>query len=137
MESKLVTRVFVNGTFDLIHPAHLELLNYAKQHGSYLVVAIDSDSCVKRLKGQNRPVNCQQSRKLLLENLKAVDEVLIFENHQELSNIIQNYQPDVMIVGSDYRDKKVIGAEHARKLIFFERDPRYSSTKIIENITSR
>jgi rfaE bifunctional protein nucleotidyltransferase chain/domain len=132
-----MNKIFVNGTFDLIHPAHLDMIIYSKSLGDYLLVAIDSDSRVRQLKGENRPVNSEFSRKYLMENLKSVDEVKIFNSEEDLINIIKEYSPDIMIVGSDYRNKKVIGCEYARELRFFERNPRHSSTKIIESIRCR
>ena len=130
-------KIFLNGTFDLVHTGHLKLINYAKSLGDYLYVAIDSDERVKEKKGKDRPINKLSDRKFLLENLKSVDEVLSFSTDFELSNIVKNLNPDIMIVGSDYRNKKVIGSEYAKSLIFFERIPEYASTKIIQSIINR
>jgi rfaE bifunctional protein nucleotidyltransferase chain/domain len=127
-------RVFVNGTFDLLHPGHISLLNSAKSYGNILLVAIDSDERVKQLKGSSRPINNQEARKTILENLKPVDSVKIFSNEEELAEIIKRFSPDIMMVGSDYRDKRVVGREYAKKLVFFERDPRFSSTYIIDKV---
>lgn len=129
--------VFVNGTFDILHPGHMALFEYAKSQGDYLLVAIDADSRVKEFKGPSRPVNKQEVRQRMLECLKFVDKVLTFNSDETLTNIVKEYAPDLMIVGSDYRNKRVIGSEHAKELFFFERDKRYSSTKIIETIDSR
>jgi rfaE bifunctional protein nucleotidyltransferase chain/domain len=130
-------KVFVNGTFDILHPGHIELLNTARGYGDYLLVAIDSDRRVSELKGASRPVNPQDTRRIILANLKAVDEVKLFDTDRELINIIRSYAPDIMIVGSDYRDKRVIGSEYAGKLIFFERIDEYSTTNTIQNIGNR
>jgi D-beta-D-heptose 7-phosphate kinase/D-beta-D-heptose 1-phosphate adenosyltransferase len=127
-------KVFVNGTFDLLHPGHISLLNSAKAYGDILLVAIDSDDRVKQLKGSGRPINNQEARKTILENLKPVDSVKIFSSEEELVKIIKRFSPDVMIVGSDYKDKRVIGSEYAKKLVFFKRDPRFSSTYIIDKV---
>jgi rfaE bifunctional protein nucleotidyltransferase chain/domain len=127
-------KVFVNGTFDLLHPGHIDLLNTAKSYGNVLLVAIDSDSRVKELKGSKRPINDQEVRKTVLENLKPVDSVKIFSNEEELVDIVKRFSPDVMMVGSDYRDKRVVGSEYAKKLVFFERDVRFSSTYIIDKV---
>jgi D-beta-D-heptose 7-phosphate kinase/D-beta-D-heptose 1-phosphate adenosyltransferase len=129
--------VFVNGTFDILHPGHMALLEYAKSQGDYLLVAIDADSRVKQFKGETRPINNQNTRKRMLECLKFVDEVKIFDSDESLTNTVKEYAPDLMIVGSDYRHKRVIGSEHAKELFFFERDEEYSSTKVIETINSR
>ena len=130
-------KVFVNGCFDIIHRLHIELLNFAKSHGEVLYVSIDSDERVKQLKGPTRPINSQEDRKFLLENLKAVDRVLIFNTDEELTNLVKIIQPDIMIVGSDYKNKRVIGSEHAKELKFFDRIDGYSSTQIIQSIINR
>lgn len=130
-------KIFVNGTFDILHPGHMALFEYAKSQGDYLLVAIDADSRVKQFKGDSRPINNQETRKRMLECVKFIDEVSIFDSDESLTNTVKNYAPDLMIVGSDYQNKRVIGSEHAKKLFFFERDERYSSTKVIETIDSR
>lgn len=130
-------KVFVNGTFDLIHMGHLELLNFAKAQGDYLLVALDDDNRVRKLKGPNRPINNLKTRLAIMENFRAVDRVIFFGSNHDLINIIKNYTPDIMIVGSDYRDKPVIGCEYAKELVFFDRIPEYSSTKTIQNIANR
>jgi len=129
--------VFVNGTFDILHTGHLELLNYAKNLGDRLFVAIDSDERVRLLKGECRPINTAWDRRKMLLNLKAVDEVEIFRSDNELEMLIKQIKPDIMIVGSDWQHKKVIGSQFAKKLEFFERINEYSSTKTIENIINR
>jgi D-beta-D-heptose 7-phosphate kinase/D-beta-D-heptose 1-phosphate adenosyltransferase len=126
-------KIFVNGTFDLLHIGHIELLNYAKSLGSTLLVAIDSDARVHEKKGVTRPINKENTRKLILENLKAVDYVRIFSSDEELVVIIKEYSPDIMIVGSDWRGKNVIGSEYAKELIFYERTNGESTTKTLQN----
>jgi rfaE bifunctional protein nucleotidyltransferase chain/domain len=128
------TKVFVNGCFDILHPAHIKLLNFAKSSGEVLSVGIDSDERVKQLKGSTRPIHNQEERKFILENLKAVNQVFIFHTEEELISLVKFIQPDIMIVGSDYQNKRVIGSEHAKKLIFFERIPNYSTTNIINQL---
>lgn len=130
-------KVFVNGTFDILHMGHLDLLNYAKSLGTYLVVAIDSDNRVTEKKGSDRPFNKIDNRVALLSNLKAVDKVLVFNTDIELESIIEQYKPDVMIVGSDWKNKKVIGSEYAKELVFFDRVIDESTTKTIENYINR
>jgi rfaE bifunctional protein nucleotidyltransferase chain/domain len=127
-------KVVVNGTFDVIHPGHLALLNYAKSLGDFLIVAIDSDSRVSELKGPQRPINSQHERKLLLENLRAVDEVRIFETSEQLVDIIK--QCAIMVKGSDYKGKSVLGEAHCQ-VIYFERINEYSSTAKIQHIVNR
>ena len=130
-------KVFVNGTFDILHPGHIDLLYLASTYGDEFVVAIDSDRRVKEKKGDMRPINNEDTRSKIIFHIKGVDKVFIFDSDDELRDIIREYEPDVMMVGSDYRDKEVIGSEYAKQLVFFERDTRYSSTKVIEGIISR
>lgn len=130
-------RVIVNGTFDILHRGHLEMLKFAKSQGSYLLVAIDSDHLVKELKGQSRPINNQEDRKLALESLRFVDAVWIFDSQEELTHICKMYKPDVMVKGSDYYGKPVTGAEYCNYIKFFPVVQNYSTSKIIENINNR
>lgn len=132
-----MTKVFVNGTFDLLHKGHLELLNFAKSHGDYLMVAIDTDDRVKKKKGSSRPIYNQEERKFFLNMLKPVDYVEMFSSDEELEELIKNYNPDIMIVGSDWKNKSVIGSYHSSKLIFFDRIDEYSTTKTIQSIINR
>lgn len=127
--------VLVNGTFDIIHSGHLALLNYAKTLSDYLIVAIDTDSRVKKLKGSTRPINSQIERKLLLENLKAVDEVVVFDSDQELIELVK--QCDIMVKGSDYIGKPIVGEDVCKKIIFFDRLNGYSTTEKIHSIINR
>ena len=80
-------KIIVNGTFDILHRGHIEMLNFARSQGTYLLVAIDSDKLVRELKGSSRPINNQEDRKFALDNLKCVDAVWIFEDQQELEHI--------------------------------------------------
>lgn len=126
--------IFVNGTFDVLHPGHVRLLSYAKSLGTRLFVAIDSDLRVKQLKGSHRPINDQAIRKEMLLALKSVDEVEVFDSDEELKMWINQIRPYIMVVGSDYRNKHVIGSELAKNLVFYERIPEYSSTSVIRQI---
>lgn len=132
-----MTRVVVNGTFDILHRGHIELLNYAKSLGTHLLVCIDSDALVSYKKGAARPIHNQWERQLLLMNLKAVDNVLIFNSDAELEEHLANYKPHVMVKGSDYRDKPIVGQEYCPKIDFFERLDEYSTTKTIQHIIDR
>ena len=129
-------KIFVNGTFDILHRGHLELLNYAKSLGDYLLVGIDTDDRVKEKKGYLRPINTQEDRKFFLENLKSVDRVDIFSSDKSLENMIKIYKPDIMIVGSDWRYKSVIGSYYSTELKFFDRVGDYSTTSTITKIRS-
>jgi len=129
--------VFVNGTFDILHLGHLALLNYAKNLGDKLFVAIDSDERIKQLKGPTRPIYDAFQRKTMLLNLKAVDEVEIFNSDEELEMWIKQINPSIMVVGSDWQNKTVIGSQFVKRLEFFERINAYSSTKTIQDIINR
>jgi rfaE bifunctional protein nucleotidyltransferase chain/domain len=133
----IARRVIVNGTFDILHRGHIEMLNFAKSQGSYLLVAIDSDKLVKELKGETRPVNNQEDRKFVLDNLKCVDAVWIFDDQAELEHICKIYRPDIMVKGSDYRGKPITGSSYCNIIKFYELVPNYSTSKIIENINNR
>ena len=128
-------KVFVNGTFDIIHEGHLQLLNYAKSLGDHLTVGIDTDDRVRSLKGQNRPVNNQQERYSLLINLKSVDEVQLFRSDEELVDLIRSC--DIMVIGSDYKGKPIVGESVCKNILFFEKVNGYSTTQKIQNIIGR
>jgi D-beta-D-heptose 7-phosphate kinase/D-beta-D-heptose 1-phosphate adenosyltransferase len=130
-------KIFVNGTFDILHLGHLQLLNFAKSYGDYLIVAIDTDERVKEKKGQFRPIHNQDERRFFLRMLKPVDQVELFSTDEELENLIKGFNPDIMIVGSDYKNKTVIGSEYAKQLKFFDRIHGYSTTKTIQSIIDR
>ena len=123
-------KVWVNGTFDVLHVGHIRLLEYASQFGT-LRVGIDTDKRVKELKGEERPFNNQEDRKKMLESIKFVGEVVYFDSREELIQCVKDYSPDIMVVGNDYQGETVFGSEHAKQLIFFEKIPKYSSTKIL------
>jgi rfaE bifunctional protein nucleotidyltransferase chain/domain len=128
-------RVFVNGTFDILHPGHIALLNFAKSLGGHLTVAIDSDGRVRSLKGSTRPINTQNERKYMLQNIKAVDSVVIFENDYQLTELISAC--DVMVKGSDYKGKRIVGESVCPEIVFFDIDNDYSTTKKIQSIIDR
>ena len=133
----MVKSVFVNGTFDILHLGHLALLNYARSLGDKLFVAIDSDERVKQLKGPTRPIYDLFQRKTMLLNLKAVDEVEVFSSDEELEMWVKQIKPAIMVIGSDWRNKTIIGSQYAEQLKFFERIDDYSSTKTISYIINR
>jgi rfaE bifunctional protein nucleotidyltransferase chain/domain len=129
--------VMVNGTFDILHRGHIELLNFAKSQGDRLLVAIDTDRRVKELKGSGRPVNNQQDRKFHLENLKAVDGVMFFDTKEELIEIMKGWSPDVYVKGSDWKNGEGTAEQYSKEVIYYDRVGDYSTTNIIKNIINR
>ena len=129
--------VFTNGCFDLLHIGHIELLKYAKSLGDHLVVAINSDKSVKKLKGSSRPINDQLTRKILLECIKYVDEVIIFDEDTPLQ-LIKDIQPNIIVKGGDYKKEDVVGYEFEKmgllKVKLFNYIPNVSTTSIVERI---
>lgn len=130
-------RIVVNGTFDVLHPGHIHLLNYARSLGDFLYVLIDSDSRVRELKGPTRPVFDQNTRKLFLENLRAVDRVDIFNSREELVILLQEYRAHIMVKGSDYAGKSIIGLANCEQVVYFDRIQQYSTTDIIRRIQNQ
>jgi D-beta-D-heptose 7-phosphate kinase/D-beta-D-heptose 1-phosphate adenosyltransferase len=126
-------KVWVNGTFDIVHLGHIRLLEFAKQQGDFLCVGIDSDSRVKQLKGPDRPLNNENARMEFISSIKYVDKVVLFSSDEELTEHIRNFNPDFFVIGSDYRDRRIIGAEYAGQILFFEKVEGYSSTDIINH----
>ena len=133
-----MTTVMVNGTFDVLHPGHIALLNTARSYGDYLIVAIDTDRRVKELKGEKRPVNNQNDRRIMLSNLKAVDIVEFFDSKEELIELMKQYKPDVYVKGSDWKkDKPSTAEQYCKQVIYYDRVGNYSTTNTIQNIIDR
>lgn len=132
-----IKKIIVNGTFDIVHRGHIEMLNYARSLGDYLLVCIDSDRQVRELKGPNRPINNELDRRFYLENLRVVDEVKIFDTQEELESICQEYAAHIMVKGSDYQGRPITGSQYCERIEFYNLVPNYSTSKIIENINNR
>ena len=130
-------KVFINGCFDILHVGHIRLFEFAKIYGEKLIVAIDSDKRVSKLKGPSRPINSQECRKEMLLAIKHIDNVCIFDSENDLIDLVFNINPDIMIVGEEYKNKNVIGSEYAKKLIYFNKVNGYSTTSTIQNLTDR
>ncbi len=105
--------VFTNGCFDIIHAGHVDYLEKAKKLGDILVVGLNSDNSVKRLKGPERPINTQEHRKRVLEALKPVDLVIIFEEDTP-ERLIKEIKPDVLVKGGDWKIENIVGADFVR-----------------------
>lgn len=124
--------VWTNGCFDILHPGHVSLLNFAKSQGDLLIVGLDSDLKIAKDKKNGRPINSLCDRKYMLENLKAVDAVVSYGSRLGLERKLYRIRPDVMVVGSDYVDKEVVGSQYAKEVMFYDRLRDYSTTKIVE-----
>jgi rfaE bifunctional protein nucleotidyltransferase chain/domain len=103
--------VFTNGCFDILHRGHVSYLNEAKSLGDLLVIGLNSDASVKRLKGSERPINNEIDRSFMLENLKCVDFVALFEDDTPLS-LIKEITPDILVKGGDWKPEQIVGSKH-------------------------
>jgi len=127
--------VFTNGCFDILHRGHLELLKFCKGNGNTVIVGLNSDESIKRLKGKDRPINNQNDRKFFLESLKYVDKVFVFDEDTPY-NLIKNILPDLIVKGGDYAPEDVIGNNLCR-VVIFDVVEGYSTTKKIQDIIDR
>ncbi|MAO25161.1 MAG: hypothetical protein CMJ25_30840 [Phycisphaerae bacterium] len=130
-------KVFVNGAFDVLHSGHLDMLDYAASLGDHLLVAIDTDTRIEYNKGKGRPFNKLSIRKRLMMSLKPVNSVSVFNTDQDLIDIIRRVEPDIMVKGSDWKGKPIIGEEYCKKVIFYERTNGESTTKTIQDFIDR
>jgi len=129
--------VFTNGVFDILHPGHIFSLSQAAKEADFLIVGLNSDNSVKRLKGQQRPVNNQDSRALLLASLLMVDAVVIFEEDTPLE-LINSIRPDVLVKGGDYTIENIVGAKevisNGGRVVINPVIEGYSTTSIIDKL---
>lgn len=131
--SKHKNIVFTNGCFDILHSAHIKNLQFAKSNGDILVVGLNSDESIKRLKGPDRPINNISERSSILSLFDFIDYVIIFSDDTPF-NIIKLLKPNILIKGSDYKKEDIVGAEFADKIILFDFISGKSSTNIINKI---
>jgi len=129
--------VFTNGCFDIIHRGHVEYLNQAKSLGDYLIIGVNSDNSVKKLKGKFRPINKENDRAFVLDNLKAVDFVIIF-NEDTPYEIIKKTLPDFLVKGGDWKEEDIVGADIVKsnggKVLSLKFIKNYSTTSIINEL---
>jgi D-beta-D-heptose 7-phosphate kinase/D-beta-D-heptose 1-phosphate adenosyltransferase len=132
--------VFTNGVFDLLHPGHVDVLVGARRQGDALVVGINSDASVRRLKGPERPVRGEAERAYVLAALEAVDAVVVFEQDTPLE-LVQRLEPDVIVKGGDYAESTIVGAREVRarggEVVVIPLTPGQSTTSIIEKLRAR
>jgi D-beta-D-heptose 7-phosphate kinase/D-beta-D-heptose 1-phosphate adenosyltransferase len=126
--------VFTNGCFDVLHRGHIEYLKESRKLGTRLIVGLNSDASVKRLKGESRPINNQDDRRAMLLALRFVDQVEIFDEDTPLE-LIMRINPDIITKGGDYQPAQVVGHAIAKKTVIIPFLDGYSSTRIIHAIT--
>ncbi|MEA3307276.1 MAG: D-glycero-beta-D-manno-heptose 1-phosphate adenylyltransferase [Elusimicrobiota bacterium] len=125
--------VFTNGCFDIIHSGHISLLEKAKTLGDTLIVGLNSDSSVKKLKGNNRPVNKEKDRAIVLSAMKMVDKVIIFKEDTP-REILEFIKPDILVKGADYKRSKIVGSEFAKKTVRIKLVKGQSTTGTIKKM---
>ena len=128
--------VFTNGSFDILHAGHVSVLEFSRAKGDVLVVGLNSDESVRRLKGPTRPVNTQADRALVLAALESVCYVCIFSEDTPY-NLIKAVRPDVLVKGGDYKPSEIVGREFAGKVVRFALLKGRSTTGIIKKISKK
>ena len=125
-------KIWTNGCYDVLHVGHIALFEYAKSLGDQLIVGIDSDKRVKKLKGQDRPFNNELNRKRMLESIKYIDKVFIFDTTEQMCNILEYNLLDVMVIGEEYRNKPITGKHLVDQVVFFPRLGEHSTSRILK-----
>jgi len=132
--------VFTNGVFDLLHPGHVDVLRGARACGDALVVGVNSDASVRRLKGPSRPIRAEQDRLYVLAALEVVDAVVLFEEDTPLE-LVRAIEPDVIAKGGDYTQDSIVGAAEVRarggEVVVIPLTPGHSTTTTIDRIESQ
>ena len=123
--------IWVNGCFDVLHMGHIELLRYAKLLGHTLIVGTDSDQRIKSNKGFSRPINNLALRVRFLEAIRYVDTVVSFDTDEQLNELIRFYNADTMVVGEEYKGRRIVGGECVKNIIFYPKQYGLSTTKLI------
>jgi len=128
----MAKKIFLTGSFDIIHPGHVQFLKYAREFGDSLTVAIDTDRRIKEKKGPDRPFHNQADRQLVISSFKYVDNTVLFDSDEELIEIVKALQPDVWFAGTDWLGKHFPGKEYAGSVKYFDRIKPHSTTRILE-----
>jgi rfaE bifunctional protein nucleotidyltransferase chain/domain len=129
-----MTTVVTNGCFDLFHPGHLEFLARCAELGDRLIVGVNSDASVRRLKGSGRPIYPQEARLRFVASLNWVHGAFLFDDEEELIGHLRQIQPDVLAKGGDWQGRPISGAAHAGRVEFVPRDGRWSTTEILRRL---
>ena len=125
--------VWCNGTFDILHPGHIELFKVGKSLGDKLIVATDTDEKIRQDKGASKPINNLCDRISMLQAIKYIDEVFYFNDRKELEWLIELYSPDILLLGDDWKGGDIVGIQYAKEVRFLPR-LNYSTTHIIDKI---
>jgi cytidyltransferase-like protein len=125
-------KVWVNGSFDVMHIGHIKLLEFASKYGS-VRVGLDTDERIKSKKGETRPFNNLEDRMLFMSSIKYVDSVTSFGSDEELENRIKEYDADIIVIGDDYKYKPIIGVEYVERVLFFPKVLNKSTTLILND----
>jgi|TARA_A100001037_G_scaffold1186_1_gene1075 D-beta-D-heptose 7-phosphate kinase/D-beta-D-heptose 1-phosphate adenosyltransferase len=125
--------VWCNGTFDILHPGHIELFKVGKSLGDKLIVATDTDEKIRQDKGASKPINNLCDRISMLQAIKYIDEVFYFNDRKELEGLIELYSPDILLLGDDWKGGDIVGIQYAKEVRFLPR-LNYSTTHIIDKI---
>lgn len=123
--------VFTNGCFDILHAGHVRIIEFAKSKGDILILGLNSDTSIRRLKGPTRPVNKEKDRQIVVGALEAVDGVVLFKEDTPL-NLIKTIKPDILVKGADYTKENVVGREYAGKVVLCPLVKGKSTTNIIK-----
>ena len=125
-------KIWINGTFDVLHIGHIRLMLHGASLGT-LRVGIDTDERVRSKKGVGRPFNTLADRMEFVSAINGVDSVVSFGSNDELVERIKEWEPDIMVIGNDYKYHEIIGVEYVPKIEFFEKIPGHSTTNILKN----
>jgi len=129
---QVMKKIWINGSFDIIHVGHIRLINHAKSLGK-VRVGLDTDQRIRSKKGISRPFTTLYDRMEIISSISGVDSVVHFDSDDELVSRIADWKPDIMVIGSDYVGKEIIGAEHIGEILFYPRSLD-STTGIVEKI---
>lgn len=132
--------IWTNGCYDILHIGHLRLFEKCRKMADEMkcpfFVGIDSDKRVRELKGESRPFNAEDIRAESLLSIRGIDRVFVYDTADQLNSIIKTLSPEVMIIGDDYRNRPVVGAEHTKTIEFFPKVEGYSTTETLTKMSS-
>ena len=124
---------FTCSTFDLLHPGHILMLKDCKNHCDYLIVGLQKDPTIDRPTSKNKPIQTLEERLLMISSIKYIDEVRIYSTEKDLIKLIKDINPDIRIIGSDWKNKKITGFDLS-PIYFHDRNHNYSTTNLREKI---